>query len=103
MGGNKPRAREMRSFGLARIAALGAILIAVVVVGWLLFAGGSGGGYTVHARFLNAAQLVKGNLVQIGGTKAGTVKDIDITPDGQAVIKLEIDEAQAPLRRARRR
>ena len=26
---------------------------------------------------MNAAQLVKGNLVQVGGVKAGTVKEIE--------------------------
>ena len=33
----------------------------------------SGGGYTVKARFTNAGQLVKGNLVEVGGVKAGIV------------------------------
>src|SRR3712207_1670942 len=88
----------MRSVSPAgRVAAVGAVIAAVVIVAFLLFAGG-GGGYTVKARFLNASQLVKGNLVQVGGTKAGTVEEIEVTPDGQAVITLKIDEDYAPLK-----
>jgi phospholipid/cholesterol/gamma-HCH transport system substrate-binding protein len=88
----------MRGISVAgRAAAIGAVVLACVVVAFLLF--GGGGGYTVTARFLNGGQLVNGNLVQVGGTKAGTVKEIDITPDGQAVVKLQIDEEFKPLRR----
>jgi phospholipid/cholesterol/gamma-HCH transport system substrate-binding protein len=60
---------------------------------------GGGGGYTVKARFQNASQLVKGNLVQVSGNKVGQVKDIDLTSDGQAEITLEISDDFAPLRR----
>ncbi len=88
----------MRGISVAgRVAAIGAVVVACVVVAVLLF-GGGGGGYTITARFLNGGQLVKGNLVQVGGTKAGTVKQIDITPDGQAVVKLAIDDEFKPLR-----
>jgi phospholipid/cholesterol/gamma-HCH transport system substrate-binding protein len=84
-----------------RIAAVGAVAAAIVVIAILLFTGG-GGGYTVKARFLNASQLVKGNLVEVGGTKAGSVKDIDIADDGQAVVTLKIDDEYAPLKRGTR-
>ena len=81
-----------------RLAAIGVILAAVVIVGVLLFAKG-GSAYTVDAYFLNAAQLVKGNNVQIGGTKVGSVEDITLTPNGQARIKLAVDDDFKPLRR----
>ena len=84
----------------ARVAALGAVIAAAVLVG-LLFFGGSDA-YTVKVRFLNAAQLVKGNVVDIGGTDAGVVKDFKITPDGQAEVRLEVDEKYAPLRQGTR-
>ena len=80
-----------------RIAAVLAVVVAVVVVSLLLF-GGGGGGYTVKVQFLNAAQLVKGNLVQVGGTPAGTVEKIEITPEGQAVVTIKVDEKYAPLK-----
>jgi phospholipid/cholesterol/gamma-HCH transport system substrate-binding protein len=83
--------------GIARVAALAAVICAVVLVGLLLFGGSDA--YTVKVRFLNGAQLVKGNVVDIGGTNAGLVTDLEITPSGQAEVTLEIDETYAPLRR----
>jgi phospholipid/cholesterol/gamma-HCH transport system substrate-binding protein len=80
-----------------RLAAIGAVVVAIVVVAFLLFSKG-GNTYTVDAYFLNAAQLVKGDLVQIGGTKAGAVKDITLTRNGRARIKIQIDTDFAPLR-----
>ena len=62
---------------VARVAGIAAIVGAVALVSVLLFFNG-GGGYTVHARFSNAGQLVKGNLVEIGGVKAGTVTDFRV-------------------------
>lgn len=88
----------MQSVSVAgRIAAVLAVAVAVVVVAVLLFAGG-GGGYTVKAEFLNASQLVKGNLVQVGGVKAGTIEKVDITPGGKAVVTMKVDEEYAPLK-----
>jgi phospholipid/cholesterol/gamma-HCH transport system substrate-binding protein len=84
--------------GVGRVAAVAAVVAAAVLVGLLIF-GGGGGGYTVKAQFQNANQLVKGNLVQLDGVAVGSVKDLNTTPDGQAVITLKIDEAHAPLHR----
>src|SRR5436309_4829583 len=89
----------MRSVsGIGRIAALGAVIAAAVLVALLVF-GVGGGGYEVKARFINAAQLVKGNLVQVGGVRAGSVKDINVTSDGQAVSTMGVDDRFAPLKR----
>jgi len=84
-----------------RIAAVLAVVAAVVIVAVLLFAGG-GGGYTVKAQFLNASQLVKGNLVQVGGVRAGKVTKIELAPNGQAIITLSIDKDYAPLKQGTR-
>jgi len=70
-------------------------VIAIVVVAILLFSGG--GGYSVKADFQNASQLVAGNQVEIGGTRAGSVEDIEITDNGQAEVKLGIDDIYKPL------
>src|SRR6185503_12785727 len=86
----------MRSVsGVGRVAAFAAVIAAAVLVAVMLFGGGSD--YTVSANFLNAGQLVKGNPVQTGGTPIGSVKDIDITDDGQAVIELEVGDDHSPL------
>jgi phospholipid/cholesterol/gamma-HCH transport system substrate-binding protein len=83
--------------GIGRIAALGAVIGAIVLVAIVLFSGG-GGGYTVRAQFINAAQLVKGNEVQVAGTNVGSIQDITVTPDGQAEVEFTVNEDYAPLR-----
>src|SRR5215212_6561217 len=83
---------------IVRAAALAAVLVVAIVVAVLLLRS-PGGGYIVKARFQNAAQLVKGNLVQTGGAPVGKVKTIDLTPDGQAEVTMSITKDYAPLRR----
>jgi phospholipid/cholesterol/gamma-HCH transport system substrate-binding protein len=80
---------------VARVAAIGAAIAAIVLVALVLFTGG--GGYQVRAQFENAGQLVKGNLVQVGGAKAGTVEDFTILPNGLIEATLAIDDRFAPL------
>jgi phospholipid/cholesterol/gamma-HCH transport system substrate-binding protein len=87
--------------GVGRVAAIGAVIAAVTLVALVLFGGGSGG-YTITAKFINAGQIVRGNPVQAGGTPIGTVKDIKITPDGQAAIKMQVKDDYAPLRKGTR-
>ena len=87
--------------GVGRVAALGAVIAAVALVAIVLF-GGSSGGYEVTAKFVNAGQIVTGNPVQSGGSPIGSVTGIKITDDGQAEIKLKIEEKYAPLRRGTR-
>src|SRR5436853_7427398 len=81
--------------GFGRVAAIAAVVAAAIVVAILIF--GGGGGYTVNATFINANQLVKGNLVELDGTPVGSVKNLKLTDDGQAVITLGIDSAHSPL------
>lgn len=88
----------MRSVsGLGRIAALGAVIAAVVLVALVLF-GGGGSAYTVSARFINAGQIVKGNQVKVDGVPEGSVEDIQLTSDGQVEVKMKISDKIAPLR-----
>ena len=85
---------------LARVVALVALVAATVFVAVVLLGGGGpGGGYRVKARFENASQLVKGNLVQVSGVPAGKVESIRLTDDGQAELTLSINGDYAPLRR----
>src|SRR5215212_4104961 len=90
--------RTEDSPGLAkRVVALALVLLAVIAVAVLLFRGD--GGYTVTAEFINAGQLVKGNEVKTGGVRIGSVKSIDVTPDGHARVKFSITDGDyEPLR-----
>jgi phospholipid/cholesterol/gamma-HCH transport system substrate-binding protein len=67
-----------------------------VLVGLLLF-GGGGSGYTLKARFINAGQLVKGNLVELGGVQIGQVTDFEVTENGLAEVEFEVEDDYAPL------
>jgi phospholipid/cholesterol/gamma-HCH transport system substrate-binding protein len=87
---------------IGRVAAVGAVIAAIVLVALVLFGGAGVGGYKVKARFLNAGQLVKGNPVQVGGVPVGSVGGIEITDDGHAEVELKIDGDHAPLRRGTR-
>jgi phospholipid/cholesterol/gamma-HCH transport system substrate-binding protein len=80
------------------VVAVAAVLVAVALVAVVLLDPG-GPSYTVHARFQNASQLVKGNLVQVAGAPVGSVRKITLTDDGEADVELAIDdESYQPLR-----
>lgn len=86
------------SRAMGRSLALAAVMVAAAAVAVVLL--GSGPDYRVHIRFTNASQLVKGNLVQVAGVKIGSVQDIDLTDDGEAVVTVGIDDEDfVPLRR----
>jgi phospholipid/cholesterol/gamma-HCH transport system substrate-binding protein len=82
---------------IARVAAIGAVAVAIVAVAYLLFLDG-GGGYRVRFEFLNAQQLVNGNLVEKAGVKVGTITDRKITDDGRVEIEAKMDDGQPRLR-----
>jgi phospholipid/cholesterol/gamma-HCH transport system substrate-binding protein len=87
---------------VSRILAIAALGAAILVVGWVLLHD-RGGSYVVHGRFQNAAQLVKGNLVEVAGVAVGKVDAIELTHDGQADVRMRItDGAYRPLRRGTR-
>ena len=82
---------------LARIAAAGALALAVALVVWLLlFRGPSGTEYTLL--FQTAGQLVVDDDVQVGGRRVGSVRAIELTDDNKAAIKVVVEEPFAPLR-----
>jgi phospholipid/cholesterol/gamma-HCH transport system substrate-binding protein len=81
---------------LARLVALGALVIAVVVVVVLLTSGSS---YTLYAEFQDAGQLVSGDLVTIAGHPVGSVGTPKLAQNGLAEIPLNIsDSSVTPLR-----
>ena len=75
---------------LARVAALAGLIAAAALIAFLMF--GGSGKYEVTAVFDNAGQLVKGNQVQVGGRPVGTITDIRLNDDGQAEVKMEVDD-----------
>ena len=84
-----------------RAIGLALVLLAIIVVAILLFRGD--GGYRVTAEFVNAGQLVKGNEVKAGGVTVGTVKEIDLSDGGRALVTVGIDDSDyEPLRRGTR-
>jgi phospholipid/cholesterol/gamma-HCH transport system substrate-binding protein len=85
---------------LARWIVAAAVLLAVVVVGVLMFSGGSS--YEVNARFINASQLVKGNQVRIAGVPVGSVTGLKLAPNGEADVTLKIDGDHSPLQQGTR-
>jgi phospholipid/cholesterol/gamma-HCH transport system substrate-binding protein len=81
------------------VLAVAVLIVAVAAVAALLL-GGGGTGYEVHAKVENAGQLVKGNLVKVGGATIGTVSSIDLDSHNAADLTLEItDDDFAPLHR----
>jgi phospholipid/cholesterol/gamma-HCH transport system substrate-binding protein len=75
----------------ARGLALGALVVVAAVVGYMLLRGDDVTHYKL--RFQNAGQLVKGDDVQIGGRRVGSVQEIRLTGDNQAEIGVDVDNA----------
>ena len=82
---------------IGRVAAVLGLAIAVIAA-FLLLTGGEDE-YQVTAEFENASQLVTGNQVVVGGVAAGSVKEIELGPQGQALVTFTVDEQYAPLQR----
>ena len=90
-----------RSQVAARLITAAAIGLAVLIVAFLLF--GAGGGYSVHAVFQNASQLVRGDQVKVGGVPVGSVTDIELDDHARARVTLSIDDdSLAPLHQGSR-
>ena len=85
----------------ARGVALSALVLAVLLAGYLLlFRGGGGHEYTLV--FQTAGQLVKDDDVQVGGRRIGSVRSIELTDDNLAAVKVKVEEPYAPLREGTR-
>jgi len=85
----------------AKVWVLGGVAAVVLIALVVALSGGSG--YTVHARFVSASQLVKGGQVKVAGEPVGKVKDVALTDDGQADVTLQIDaDGFHPLREGTR-
>ncbi len=79
----------------ARIIAIGAPILVVLIILYLIF--GGGGSTTYYLEFESADQLVRGDQVQVGGVPVGTIKDIVLTHDYKARVRISIESSLAPL------
>jgi phospholipid/cholesterol/gamma-HCH transport system substrate-binding protein len=80
-----------------RLPAFAALLLALAIVLFLFL--GRGGTHDYLFVFENAGQLVKGDVVRIGGTPAGAVTGIELTSDSRAEVKVSVHDEFAPLHR----
>jgi phospholipid/cholesterol/gamma-HCH transport system substrate-binding protein len=78
-----------------RMLAVGALGLVVLIVAYLVFAGGSGSNYKLE--FAEADQLVRGDQVQVGGVPVGSVTNIELTSNFKAVITIHVDSSLVPL------
>ncbi len=82
---------------IGRVAAVGAVVIAIVAVAVILLSGGST--YKVYAIFQNASQVNAGNQVVVAGSQVGSVGSVALTAQGQAQMELDIsNKSYVPLR-----
>ena len=79
-----------------RLVVVAALAVIAVLVWQLLLTSQS---YEVTASFENAAQLVKGNEVVVGGVHVGKVTKIELGSNGQALVSFTVSSDYAPLRR----
>jgi phospholipid/cholesterol/gamma-HCH transport system substrate-binding protein len=92
--GSTPRVRAPRT-GPIRIIAVGALALVVLIVAFLVFAGGGGADYKLE--LAEGDQLVRGDEVQVGGVPVGSVTDIELTHDFKALVTIHVDSSLVPL------
>jgi phospholipid/cholesterol/gamma-HCH transport system substrate-binding protein len=78
-----------------RIIAVGALALVVLIVAYLVFGGSGGASYKLI--FAEADQLVRGDLVEVGGAPVGSVKDIALTPGFKAEVTIHVNGSLVPL------
>jgi phospholipid/cholesterol/gamma-HCH transport system substrate-binding protein len=78
-----------------RIVAVGALGLVVLIVAYLVFAGG--GGSTYKLELAEGDQLVRGDQVQVGGVPVGSVTNIELTHNFKALITVHVNSSLVPL------
>jgi phospholipid/cholesterol/gamma-HCH transport system substrate-binding protein len=77
-----------------RTLALVALLLAAVVLAWVLLRSEP---HQYRLVFPSAGQLVKGDVVRIGGTGVGTVTKVGLSDDDQAQVDISVDDGYGSL------
>lgn len=95
--GAAPPPPSRRSHGprTGRVVAFTALGAVVLIVAYLVFAGG--GGATYQLIFAEAGQLVRGDQVQVGGVPVGSVTNIVLTHNYQARVTIHVNSSLTPL------
>lgn len=75
---------------MARAAGVGALIVGVVFVAFVLLGGDSGHQYKLL--FQTGGQLVPGNEVLVGGQPIGAIDTIKLTDDAQAEVAITVDD-----------
>jgi phospholipid/cholesterol/gamma-HCH transport system substrate-binding protein len=88
--GEEKSSAPSRGVTPARIAVIGALAVAVIVLAVVFFGGGGGHKYTLV--FQNAGQLVPDNQVLIGGSPVGSVESIDLSDENLAEVHVEVSQ-----------
>lgn len=91
----KASAEPVRGGRTGRIVAVGALALVVLIVAYIVFGGGGGAKY--HLIFPEAGQLVRGDEVQVGGVRVGSVTDLALTKDFKADVTISVDSSLTPL------
>jgi phospholipid/cholesterol/gamma-HCH transport system substrate-binding protein len=76
-----------------------AVALALAVVALVVVVASRDSTYRYRFVFENAGQLVRGDIVRVGGTEAGQVTGIELTQDGQAEVTVSVKESFAPFHR----
>jgi phospholipid/cholesterol/gamma-HCH transport system substrate-binding protein len=77
-----------------RRLAFAALVIVAAALAWLLLRDPS---HRYRVVFQDAGQLVKGDVVRIGGTGVGTVKSVNLSDHDQAQVDISVSDDYAPL------
>ena len=86
-----PAAGASKPAGFGRIAAIGALVLAIIAIAWIIFGGGDDG-YEYELVFETGGQLVPDNQVLIGGSPVGNVDSIELNDDGQAEVAITVNQ-----------
>jgi phospholipid/cholesterol/gamma-HCH transport system substrate-binding protein len=90
-----PRRARSAHGRFGRPLAIGALVVIVAAIAFLVF--GGGGGATYKLEFAEGDQLVRGDQVQVGGVPVGSVTEISLTHDFKAIVTIHVDSSLAPL------
>jgi phospholipid/cholesterol/gamma-HCH transport system substrate-binding protein len=81
------------------VPALVALLLALALAIVLFLFVGRDGSHSYRFVFENAGQLVRDDVVRIGGTPAGSVTGIELSSDSRAEVEVSVKDEFAPLHR----